>query len=130
MTYVEKRQPRFVRSRNGSIAGVCTGIARSLNMDPTIIKLLWILSVLVFGTGLLLYLFLALMLPYEDAVEMYERPKFLGVCSRIGENYGHEVALIRILFVMSFFFSGGLTILFYLGLYLFLPEHSKWRYYR
>ncbi len=129
MTYVQKRTPRFTRSQDGVISGVCSGIANQLGMDPGVVRLLWLLSVLVFGTGILLYAFLAVMLPREDRVAEYEKPKFLGVCSRIGANYGHEVALIRMVFVLSFFLSGGLTFLFYIGLWLFLPENSKCQFY-
>ena len=47
------------------IFGVCGGIAEYLNVDPTIIRLIWTGSVIVFGVGVIGYLAAALILP-ED----------------------------------------------------------------
>ena len=51
MTYVQKRTPRFTRSQDGVISGVCSGIANQLGMDPGVVRLLWLLSVLVLEQG-------------------------------------------------------------------------------
>ena len=48
------------------ICGVCGGIALYLNMDSTIIRLLWTLLVVFFGTGILAYLIAALVMPAEQ----------------------------------------------------------------
>jgi len=45
------------------IFGVCSGIANYLDVDPTVIRVLFVMSVLVFGSGLLLYLILAFVMP-------------------------------------------------------------------
>ena len=37
------------------LGGVCGGIAEYLDMDPTIVRLLWILFSLAFGIGVLFY---------------------------------------------------------------------------
>ena len=47
------------------IAGVCGGIAEYLGVDPTIIRLVWALLICGWGTGLLLYLICAVVLPEE-----------------------------------------------------------------
>lgn len=130
MNYVLKGKPRFVRAENGVFAGVCKGVANQLEIDAGVVRLLWLISVLFFGTGILLYAFLAFLLPLESKVTEYEQPKLLGLCSRIGANYGHEVALIRMLFVASFLFSGGISLILYLGLYVFIPENHRLKYYR
>ncbi len=49
--------------KDKKIAGVCGGIAEYLNADPTIIRLVFALMVLGWGTGLLAYIVLALVLP-------------------------------------------------------------------
>lgn len=55
---------RLYRSQsNRKIAGVCGGIGEYLNLDPTIIRLIWVLLVLCAGTGLLAYLIAALIIP-------------------------------------------------------------------
>ena len=47
------------------IAGVCAGIAKFLNIDPTIIRLIWALICLCAGTGVLAYIICALVIPEE-----------------------------------------------------------------
>lgn len=43
--------------------GVCSGLANYFEMDPTVMRLLFLVALLVFGTGLLLYLILAIIMP-------------------------------------------------------------------
>lgn len=43
--------------------GVCAGIAEYFDIDPTIIRLVWALAVLVAGTGVLAYIVAAIVLP-------------------------------------------------------------------
>ena len=45
------------------LAGVCGGIAEYLNMDSTVVRLIWILSAFAIGTGLLAYIICALVMP-------------------------------------------------------------------
>lgn len=56
---------RLYRSRDKKIAGVCGGIAEYFKIDPTIIRLIWAIAVLVYGTGLLAYLICWIVIP-ED----------------------------------------------------------------
>lgn len=50
---------------NKSICGVCSGIAKYLNVDTTVIRLLWVLAILFCGFGVLTYFICALVIP-ED----------------------------------------------------------------
>ena len=45
------------------LAGVCAGLANYLNMDVTIIRLIWVLLVLFAGCGILAYIVCALVIP-------------------------------------------------------------------
>jgi phage shock protein C len=55
---------QLYRSRtNRKIAGVCGGLGEYMNLDPTIIRLIWVLLILCAGTGLLAYLIAALIIP-------------------------------------------------------------------
>lgn len=45
------------------IFGVCSGLANYFDMDPTVVRVLFIASVLFFGTGILLYLIMAFVMP-------------------------------------------------------------------
>jgi phage shock protein PspC (stress-responsive transcriptional regulator) len=60
---------RLVRSRTDRmIAGVCGGIAAYLGIDPTIIRLIFAGAFLLgFGSPVLLYLLLWLIIPLEDS---------------------------------------------------------------
>ena len=48
------------------IFGVCGGLARYFNVDPTIIRVIWAVLILVYGAGLLVYLIAALIMPVGD----------------------------------------------------------------
>lgn len=50
------------------ICGVCGGLAEFFEIDTTIIRLLWILTVCVFGTGILAYFLAALIMPEPPVV--------------------------------------------------------------
>jgi len=55
---------RLVRSTNDKkIAGVAAGLADYFDLDPTIIRLVWLLAALFAGTGVLAYLILWIALP-------------------------------------------------------------------
>ena len=43
--------------------GVCSGLANYFDMDPTVMRLIFLVALLVFGTGLLLYIILAIVMP-------------------------------------------------------------------
>jgi phage shock protein C len=43
--------------------GVCSGLANYFEIDPTVMRLLFLVALLVFGTGLLLYVILAVIMP-------------------------------------------------------------------
>ena len=55
---------RLMRSSTDKkIAGVCAGLADYFDMDPTVIRVLWLVAVLCAGTGLLAYVILWIVLP-------------------------------------------------------------------
>jgi phage shock protein PspC (stress-responsive transcriptional regulator) len=53
----------FKSTTNKKICGVCGGIAEYLNIDPTIIRLVWAILAIWFGTGILIYIIAALVMP-------------------------------------------------------------------
>lgn len=58
---------RLMRSKNGMIAGVCGGIADYLNMDATIVRILYVLLSLLSAAfpGTIVYFILWLVIPKE-----------------------------------------------------------------
>jgi phage shock protein C len=55
---------KLFRSRKSRLlAGVCGGVAEYLNLDPTIIRLVWVLFSLLFGFGVLAYIVAWILIP-------------------------------------------------------------------
>ena len=48
------------------IWGVCGGLAKYFDIDPTIIRVLAVASILVTGAGIIAYLIMAIVVPLED----------------------------------------------------------------
>jgi phage shock protein PspC (stress-responsive transcriptional regulator) len=55
-------QKRLVR-KDKKIAGVCGGLGAYFEQDPLIFRILFVAGVLIFGTGVLLYLVMAIIIP-------------------------------------------------------------------
>lgn len=47
------------------IAGVASGLAEYFDVDPTIVRVLWVLSIFFGGVGLLVYIAMAIIVPME-----------------------------------------------------------------
>lgn len=48
------------------IAGICGGLGKYFGLDPTILRLVFVLLMIFAGTGLLAYLIMWLVIPYEN----------------------------------------------------------------
>jgi len=48
------------------IAGVCAGVARFFDLDVTLVRVLWLLAVVLAGTGLLAYFICWIVMPKEE----------------------------------------------------------------
>ena len=62
---MEKKLYKSVTDRK--ICGVCAGLAKYLNMDPTVVRLLWALVVLFGGAGVWAYIICAIVIPDEPS---------------------------------------------------------------
>jgi phage shock protein C len=57
---------RLFRSRTEKmVGGVCGGLADYLDIDPTIIRIVWVVVTLMGGAGLLAYLVMWIVVPLE-----------------------------------------------------------------
>jgi phage shock protein PspC (stress-responsive transcriptional regulator) len=69
-TAMESNSPsprRLVRAtRDRWIGGVAGGLARYFDLDPTLIRVLFLIAFFGFGTGFLVYLVLWLLMPATD----------------------------------------------------------------
>lgn len=61
---------KLLRSKtNRTVCGVCGGIGEYLNIDPTLVRLIWLLcSIASLGTGLLVYIVAALVIPEDNSI--------------------------------------------------------------
>ena len=80
---------QFTRSRDDKmIAGVCGGIARYFNVDTTIVRLLFVLSVFLGGVTPLIYVVLWIVMPEEKAA--YIAPQALPNHPRPVEEWKYD----------------------------------------
>lgn len=72
---------RLRRSRNKMFMGVCAGIAEYFNIDPTIIRIIWlVLAFASFGTFGVAYIICGIVIPEDD-----------GIIYQDDENYNEQV---------------------------------------
>lgn len=66
---------KLTKSENRVIAGVCGGVANFFGVDPTIVRVIWALCILLGGFGLLLYVIMWIVMPkpikrsYQDRMQ-------------------------------------------------------------
>src|ERR1700739_836185 len=54
-------------SRDKKVGGVCAGLADYFDLDPTLVRVVWLLAILFGGTGFLAYVILWIVLPLAPA---------------------------------------------------------------
>lgn len=116
-----RRQKRLYRDMGDKfLGGVCSGIAAYLNIDPTIVRILFaIITFGGFGLGFLLYIILWIILPAADLENGYSGKRLYrnpddrvigGVCSGLAAYFGRSVKAIRLIFAAPLLFSIFLAI--------------------
>jgi phage shock protein PspC (stress-responsive transcriptional regulator) len=55
---------------NRKIAGVCAAVANYFDLDPTLVRVVWLILIIFGGTGLLAYLIGWIVIP-EEPVRVY-----------------------------------------------------------
>ncbi len=133
------------------IAGVASGIAHYMNIDPALARILFVLITLLGGSGILIYIVLWIVLPSRSLQNNIRKRLFRnpddkvisGVCGGLGKYFDINPAIPRIIFAAPFLFGivtsigrnffddgplfiggfGGSTfILVYVILWIVLPE--------
>ena len=61
----KKKIKRLYRAseKDSMVGGVCAGIADYFEIDPTLVRLFWVLFIFGWGTGVLAYLILWIVVP-------------------------------------------------------------------
>jgi phage shock protein PspC (stress-responsive transcriptional regulator) len=121
-----------------SLGGVCSGIASFFDVDPVLVRVLFVILLVVYGSGVLLYLILWVVLPEakgEEAefmkVQRQNKTKRLyrdadnrvigGVSAGLSNYFGLDRAWIRLAFVLSvFLFGTGFWL--YIVLWIIVPK--------
>ena len=63
----------YKSSRDKVLAGVCGGVAEYFNIDPVIVRLIWVIATLAGGAGLLVYIIAAIIMPQDGENNSMER---------------------------------------------------------
>ncbi len=109
---------------DSKLGGIGSGIAAFFNIDPVIVRLLFVASVILYGSGILFYLVLWIVIPQaigEDAemmrIQKQNRTRRLfrdidsrvvsGVSAGLSNYFSLDVVWIRLAFVVSFFVFGS-----------------------
>jgi len=98
---------------NKVLFGVCGGIGKFFSIDPTIVRIIWVLFTLAFfGSGLLLYILLAIIIPFEK-VEKNKK-------ASNSKNSGGLVLVIFLVLLLVLF-----STIIFLGQYTFKARNSS-----
>lgn len=54
---------KLYKGSERKLFGVCSGLGEYFNVDPTLVRAGFVIAFLLFGSGLLLYLILAILMP-------------------------------------------------------------------
>lgn len=59
----------YLSDTDKKVGGVCGGLAAYLDIDPTIVRVIWLVAALCCGTGLLLYLAFWIAVPRQNNLQ-------------------------------------------------------------
>jgi len=104
---------RFYRDENQKVvAGICAGIANYFNIDPLVVRILFVIFSFAGGFGFITYLVLWVAVPSSASVVIGSPKKRLfrdpdnkliaGVCSGLSQYFGVNVWIPRVLFLIPF----------------------------
>jgi phage shock protein PspC (stress-responsive transcriptional regulator) len=129
---------RLTRSRDGKIAGVCEGIADYVGVDPTFIRLLWVILSVIPGVligGVIAYLLAWLVMPegppasapLQQRSKIYRSTsdrKVAGVCGGLAEYFGVDATPIRLLWVILSVLPGAIFggLIVYVVAWILIPK--------
>lgn len=117
---------------NKMIAGVCGGLAESLQVNPVVLRIAFLVSILLGGAGILIYIALWIIMPQRDYSVVFENKFFRplqqrmlgGVCIAFANVIKIDVSLIRLACILiSLYFGTG--ILIYIFLWIAIPSEVK-----
>jgi phage shock protein C len=116
---------RLYRCReNRMLAGVAGGLAEYSGLDPSLVRILWLVSVFFWGVGILVYIAMAIIVPLEPLTPEVAAAHAAGEATGTPSTHLHREGSGR---VMTFF---GVVLLLIGSLALVdlvLPGWATWR---
>lgn len=76
---------KLTKTKNKMLCGVCGGIAEYFNIDPTIVRIITLILGISVGTGILIYILAALIMP--DKIPMEENLRQANETSSSDEEF-------------------------------------------
>lgn len=93
---------RLYRSQtNKMLAGVCGGLAEYLNVDVTIVRLVWILLTLVGGSGIILYILAIFIIPQKALVNDDPVSVPIKKSTNAGRIFGFIILAVGIILLLD-----------------------------
>jgi phage shock protein C len=132
---------RLTRSQtDGTIAGVCAGLADYLNVDVVLIRAAWVVLSIVPGAivgGVIAYVAAWLVIP--EGTEPASAPqgrrltrsatdkRIAGVCGGLAEYFGVDPTPVRLLWVILSIFCGAIVggVIAYLIAWVIIPRQPE-----
>ena len=116
---------RLSRCReNRMLAGVAGGLAEYTGLDPSLVRILWLVSVFFWGAGVLLYIAMAIIVPLEPLTPEAAAAHAADVAAGIASPHAHREGSGR---VVTFI---GVVLLLIGSVALvdaYLPGWASWR---
>ena len=124
-------QPLHRSQDDKIIAGVCGGLAETLNVPVWLIRVLFIVLGFWVGSSIPVYIVLCLILPVvkvDDCIKprltrSFENRMIGGVAGGLSSNMNIDVSIIRLAFI-GLALWGGIGFLLYLILWIVLPNEK------
>lgn len=136
----------WTRSSSGVLAGVCEGLGSRMGLEPTMLRILFLASLLFGGAGLVLYAVLWWLIPTESQrvieptiwttdgqgrrVPPFARTqadrKVLGVCGGLARRWQVDSAIVRLGALTLVALSAGVALVAYFVLAIVMPgQHDQ-----
>jgi phage shock protein PspC (stress-responsive transcriptional regulator) len=129
----DENGPRKLRrdKQNAVVGGVCAGLADYFNVDPVLVRIVFLVLFFTLGSGGFIYILLWFAIPEDkDSANRTSGRKLFrdeanavigGVCSGVGAYLGIDAVWLRIGFLISFFVFGT-GLLLYILLWIIIPK--------
>lgn len=116
---------RLYRSKHDRvIGGVCGGIAGYFNIDPVIIRIIWVIATIFGGAGVIAYIICWFVIP-EEPVELSMNSRNATTIDKIVENPQKPAGAMIPLIIGGILLLIGIALLF--GNFGFFPFQLFWR---